>query len=108
LSCKIQAPFIDSKTIIEVYLESLATIGEVSNRVDAMNQDCFDRLTDISFILQLRSGIGQSVLTARQKISVSIIIKYSATSYPPDNNMMQRTGSIDAGLAWHHILISNE
>jgi hypothetical protein len=80
-------------------METLATIGKVSNRVHAMHQDCFDRLTDISFILQLRSGIGQSVLTARQKISVSIIIKHSATSYPQGNNMMKRTGSVDAGLA---------
>ena len=47
-------------------MKSLVTIGEVSNRVDAMNQDWFDRLTDVSFILQLRNGIGQSVLTARQ------------------------------------------
>jgi hypothetical protein len=28
-------------------IKSLVTIGEVSNRVDAMNQDCFDRLVDV-------------------------------------------------------------
>ena len=31
-------------------MKSLVTIGEVSNRVDAMNQGCFDRLTDVSDI----------------------------------------------------------
>ena len=28
-------------------MKSLVTIGEVSNRVDALNQDCFDQLIDV-------------------------------------------------------------
>ena len=32
---------------MEAHIKSLVTIGEVSNGVDAMNQDCFDRLVDV-------------------------------------------------------------
>ena len=28
-------------------MKSLVTIGEVSNRVDALNQNCFDKLVDV-------------------------------------------------------------
>jgi len=59
-------------------------------------------------LLHIRNHLGPKRVQLDKKISVSIIIKHSATSYPPDNNMMQRTGSIYAGLTWHHIFISNE
>jgi hypothetical protein len=35
---------------MEAYMKSLVTIGEVSNRVDAMNQGCCDRLVDVPAI----------------------------------------------------------
>ena len=49
-------------------MKSLVTIGEVSNRVDAMNQGCFDRLTDvsdISFISLQRMMVGDEEHTLR-------------------------------------------
>ena len=89
-------------------MKSLATIGEVSNRVDAMNQDWFGRIELRFFLSNPENGLASLSLPLDKKISVSIIIKLSATSYPPNNNMMQRTGSIYAGLTWHHIFILNE
>jgi hypothetical protein len=56
-------------------MKSLVTIGEVSNRVDAMNQDCFDRLTDvsdISFISLERMRVGDDVHTLRTVAQRSI------------------------------------
>jgi len=35
---------------MEAYMKSLVTIGEVSNRVDTMNQDCHDKLIDVPSI----------------------------------------------------------
>jgi hypothetical protein len=35
---------------MEAYMKSLVTIGEVSNRVDALNQDCHDKLIDVPTI----------------------------------------------------------
>jgi hypothetical protein len=56
-------------------MKSLVTIGEVSNRVDAMNQDCFDRLTDvfdISFISLKRMRVGDDEHTLRTVAQRSI------------------------------------
>ena len=49
-------------------MKSLVTIGEVSNRVDAMNQNCFDHLIDvpdISFVSLDRMRIGDDEHTLR-------------------------------------------
>jgi hypothetical protein len=46
----VSAPFSYSKTNTEAYMKILVTIGEVSNRVDAMNQDCHDQLVDVPVI----------------------------------------------------------
>ena len=56
-------------------MKSLVTIGEVSNRVDAMNQGCFDRLTDvsdISFISLERMRVGDDEHTLRTVAQRSI------------------------------------
>jgi hypothetical protein len=56
-------------------MKSLVTIGEVSNRVDAMNQNCFDRLTDvsdISFISLERIRVGDDEHTLRTVAQRSI------------------------------------
>jgi hypothetical protein len=71
----IPAPFIDSKTNMEVYMKSLVTLGEVSNRVDAMNKDCFDRLVDvheISFLSHERMKIADDEHTLRPVAQKSI------------------------------------
>ena len=31
-------------------MKTMTTLGEVSNRVDALNQDCFDKLVDVPAI----------------------------------------------------------
>ena len=49
-------------------MKSLVTIGEVSNRVDALNQNCFDKLVDvreISFASLDRMRIGGDEHTLR-------------------------------------------
>jgi hypothetical protein len=56
-------------------MKTMTTIGEVSNRVDAMNQDCFDRLTDvsdISFISLDRMRVGDDEHTLRTVAQRSI------------------------------------
>jgi hypothetical protein len=56
-------------------MKSLVTIGEVSNRVDALNQNCFDRLTDvsdISFISLERMRVGDDEHTLRTVAQRSI------------------------------------
>jgi hypothetical protein len=63
---------------METYMKSLVTIGEVSNRVDAVNQGCFDRLTDvsdISFISLQRMRVGDEEHTLRTVAQRSIAWK---------------------------------
>jgi hypothetical protein len=40
-----------------------------------------------------------------KKITIGIIIKHLSTGYPPGNNMMERSGRIYAGFAWHYGLV---
>jgi hypothetical protein len=56
-------------------MKTMTTLGDVSNRVDALNQDCFDRLTDvsdISFISLERMRVGDDEHTLRTVAQRSI------------------------------------
>jgi hypothetical protein len=56
-------------------MKTMITLGEVSNQIDAMNKDCFDRLVDvheISFLSHERMKIGDDEHTLRPVAQRSI------------------------------------